>query len=75
VNGLLNLHPKVAGGGVSGSLALIILTVVGHWYAVTPNVAAAFTVILTVVGAYLSPVLNKEAAAVAADTAAPPPPK
>jgi hypothetical protein len=55
MNGLLNLHPKVAGGGLSACLALIILYAVSYWLVVPPEVAAAFTAALGFVGGYLSP--------------------
>lgn len=64
MNGLLNLHPKVAGTGLASALALIILFVVGHWWVVPINVSSAFTAVLAFAGGYFAPML----------TAPPPPP-
>jgi len=55
VNGSLNIHPKVAGGTLSGALALIILWALSYWVIVPPEVAAAFTLLLGSVGAWLAP--------------------
>lgn len=61
MNSALELHPKVAGGGISGALALIILWVLALWHiTVPPEVAAAGTLILGSVGAYFSPLAKKE---------------
>lgn len=48
---MLTLHPKTAGAGVGGALALIVLWVMSYWVDVPPEVAAAGT---AVVGAFVS---------------------
>jgi hypothetical protein len=55
MNGKLNLHQKVAGGGLSGALALIILWVLSYWVKVPVEVGSAFTLLLSFAGAWLSP--------------------
>lgn len=57
MNGALNIHSKVAGGGLSGALALVILAVVGHWLTISPEVAAGITAIVGFVGSWLAPVI------------------
>jgi len=61
MNGKLNIHPKVAGAGLSGSLSLIILWAIHYWVTVPTNVAAAFAVVLSFAGGYLAPILGTEA--------------
>lgn len=51
----LSIHPKVAGSGLSASLALIILWAVGYWVVVPPEVAAAFATVLGFAGGWLAP--------------------
>lgn len=60
MNGLLNIHPKVAGGSFSGALSLIVLWGLSYVVVVPTNVAAAFAVVLTGLGAYLAPVLKHD---------------
>lgn len=61
MNGSLSLHPKVAGGTVSGALTLIILWVLSLWHVtVPPEIAAAGTLILATLGAYFAPLADKE---------------
>lgn len=42
---MLTLHPKTAGTGVGGALALLILWIVSYWVDVPAEVAAAITLI------------------------------
>ncbi len=60
MNGKLNLHPKVAGSGLTGALALIILWGVSYAITVPVEVGAAFTVVLSFVGGYFAPIIAKE---------------
>ncbi len=55
MNGKLNLHPKVAAGGLAGALSLIILWGVSFGVTVPPEVAAAFTSVLAFIGGWLAP--------------------
>jgi hypothetical protein len=55
MSGALAIHPKVAGGSLSGSVALIALWAASYWVIVPPEVAAAFAVVLGFVGGWLSP--------------------
>ena len=55
MSGNLNLHPKVAAGGLSAALSLIILWGVSFGVTVPPEVAAAFTAVLAFVGGWLAP--------------------
>ena len=41
---MLTLHPKTAGAGIGGALALVILWIVSYWVDVPPEVAAAIAV-------------------------------
>lgn len=60
MNGGLNLHPKTAGGGLSACVALIVLWIASYWLVVPPEVAASFAAVVGFVGAWLSPVVEKE---------------
>lgn len=51
----LTIHPKVAGGAIGGSIALIVLYGLSYALVVPPEVAAAVGVISTSICAYLSP--------------------
>jgi len=54
----LTIHPKVAGSSLSGALTLIILYAVSTFLPsvkITPEVAAAITLILTFAGGWLAP--------------------
>jgi len=55
MNGALNIHPKVAGGTLSGALALIVLWALSYWVVAPPEVAAAFTLLLGGIGGWLAP--------------------
>lgn len=63
MNGKLNLHPKVAGGTLSGALALIVLWGLSYALVVPPEVAAAFTLVLSFVGGWLAPTFANSPAA------------
>jgi hypothetical protein len=51
----LDIHPKVAGGTLSGAVALIVLWALSYWIVVPPEVAAAFTLALASIGGWLAP--------------------
>lgn len=61
MNGALNLHPKAVGTGVGGALSLVIiwLLTLAH-VSTTPEVAGALVTLVTFVGAWLAPILQKE---------------
>lgn len=59
----LVLHPKVAAGGLSGAVALIVLWGLSYVVKVPPEVAASFTLVLSFVGGYLAPWIPKPPAA------------
>lgn len=57
----LNIHPKVVGGGVTGLLTLIVLQVLAHYgINVSASVEGEITMGLSVIGGYLTPVLDHE---------------
>lgn len=60
MNGALNLHPKVVGGGLASSLAILIIygLSLGH-IDVPPVPAAALAAVLAAFGAWLSPLIEK----------------
>ncbi len=60
MNGKLTLHPKVASAGLAGAVALIILWGISYVLVVPPEVAAAFTVVLSFAGGYLAPIVQRE---------------
>ena len=61
MNGSLNLHPKTAAAGVSGSLGVIVVWLLGLAHvAVDPVVAAALASSLAAFGAWLAPILSRE---------------
>jgi hypothetical protein len=51
----VNLHPKVAAGGLGGALALILVWALGYAVTIPPEVAAAFTLLLSSLCAWLAP--------------------
>lgn len=51
----LTIHPKVAGSSLSGALAIVILWAISFAVDVPPEVAAAFTAILSFIGGWLAP--------------------
>jgi len=55
----LVLHPKVAAGGIAGSLSVCVVYVVGHFVTVPPEVASAVTVIVSGVAGYFAPWIAK----------------
>jgi hypothetical protein len=56
MNGPLNIHPKVAGGSLSGALALIIIWVFSLVHIQVPvEVAAAMVLVFTFAGGWLAP--------------------
>lgn len=56
MNGALNIHPKVAGGTLSGALALLIIWVLMLCHVAVPDVAAgALVVALSGLGGWLAP--------------------
>jgi hypothetical protein len=56
VNGALNLHPKVAGGTLAGSLTLIVVWVLSLVHVIVPlEIGMAFTLLFTFVGGWLAP--------------------
>lgn len=63
MNSALELHPKVAGGSLSGAVGLIVLWVLSLWHvSVTPEESGALVLVLGSVGAYFAPLLKKEQA-------------
>lgn len=70
VGNALQLHPKVAGGTLSGAVTICVLALLQHWNITVGDVTAgAITVIVTAVGGWLSPISAKFE-----DDLAPPPP-
>lgn len=51
----MNLHPKVAAGGIGGALALILIWALGYVITIPPEVAAAFTLLISSLCAWLAP--------------------
>lgn len=51
----MNVHPKAAGAGMSGALAVIILWAISYGVTVPLEVGAAFTAVLSYAGAWLAP--------------------
>lgn len=55
----LTLHPKTAGGTLSGAVALIVVALLKHWHVNLDDVtSSALTVIAGSVGAWLAPVAS-----------------
>lgn len=52
---MLTIHPKAAGAGIGGALAVIILWAMSYGVVVPPEVAAAFTAVIAGVCAWLAP--------------------
>ena len=51
----MTIHPKAAGAGMSGALAVILLWAIGYAVDVPLEVGAAFTAVLAYAGAWLAP--------------------
>jgi len=51
----MNLHPKVAAGGMGGALALIVLWAMSYGVTVPVEVGSAFTGVIILVCAWLAP--------------------
>lgn len=59
MNGKLNLHPKVAGGGLASSAAVLIVYILSLDGVTVPSTAAAaLATVLGGVGAWLAPILE-----------------
>lgn len=64
MNGPLDLHPKTAATGLGGSAGLVVIWVLGLAHVtVDPVVAGAIVVTLAGFGAWLAPLLKREATA------------
>lgn len=62
MNGLLNLHPKVVGQGLSGLAAGLVLHLLSRWVTLTPGDTATVVLIIGALGGYLAPILKQEEA-------------
>ena len=51
----MNLHPKVAAGGIGGAVALIVLWGLSYAVTIPPEVAGAFTLVISTLCAWLAP--------------------
>ena len=52
---MLTIHPKAAGAGIGGALAVIILWAMSYGVEVPPEVAGAFTAVIAAVCSWLAP--------------------
>lgn len=56
MNGALEIHPKVAGGTLAGSLTLIVVWILGLFGVAVPlEIGMAFTLLFTFAGGWLAP--------------------
>lgn len=61
MNGALNVHPKVVGTSVSGSLGVLVVWLLGLAHVtVDPVVAAAMVGVLASLGGWLAPIVEAE---------------
>lgn len=71
MNGALNIHPKVAGATISGSLGILVVWLLGQAHVtVGTTVAAAIVAVLAAVGGWLAPIADAEKAKLDATPAA-----
>ncbi len=70
MNGSLDIHPKTAAAGISGSLGILIVWILGLAnVTVDPVVAGALVAVLSGFGAWLAPLIQAEANKLAGKTA------
>lgn len=61
MNNALTLHPKTAAAGISGSLGVLVVWILGLAHVtVDPVVAAAIVGVLASFGAWLAPLIQQE---------------
>lgn len=72
MNNPLQLHPKTAAAGLSGSAGLVLLWILSLFHvAVSPEVAGALVVVLAAAGSWLAPLVKGEPAVASGDPPVP----
>jgi len=71
----MNLHPKVAAGGIASAIASLIVGLTSRWVTWTPENAVALTAVVAFVAGWVAPSTAKPVPAPAAPVVVASPPE